>query len=265
MNYSPHQLLVFEKTKEKNRKIATKDLAIHELTHLEYPNHKTAVYIMSQVENPDYVVIYTYGGTVPHMFSLSETGEITEECKLQFTWEWMKHWLSQKVAIVIFDMPSYFAAGMFTTSFYRLSKDRMRESLALIDLVKSKFPKSKIAWHGLSYGTHEAAKISQVETAVEKVVLSSGPWHVLEDFDDHHQGARLDWYDITTAKVPVLVVQHKLEKLEKATEAMSKTDSITVSNSVSSIDGHFFRGRQASVVKSICDWLRGHPYPKELL
>jgi hypothetical protein len=211
------------------------------------------------------VVIYTYGGTVPHIFSVTDSGEIVEECKVQFTWEWMPQWLNQNVAIVIFDMPDYFKANMSTPSFYRVSKDRMRETHDLVSLVKEKFPDSKVAWHGLSYGCNEAAKVSQVEGLVDKVVLSSAPWHVLDDVDEYHQGARLNWYLIEDAKVPVLIVQHVLEKFEKASAEMGKTDSITVHNSVTQHDGHFFRRRQAIVVKHICDWIRGIQIPSDII
>jgi hypothetical protein len=264
MNYSPHQLLVLEKTKEKNRRNSIKDLLVHELHYLEYPNHRTAVYVLSKVEDPDYAVIYTYGGTIPHMFSIDENDNIVEACKIQFTWEWMQHWLNQNVAVIIFDMPDYFKANMSTPSFYRISNDRMRESLALVDLVNTRFPESKIAWHGLSYGCHEAARMSQVDSLVEKTVLSSAPWHVLDDVDQFHQGLRMDWFNTDTVIKPMLVVQHITEKHERAAQEMSKFDSVTVTNNVTEHDGHFFRKRQAAVVKLICDWLRSHPIPKEI-
>lgn len=262
--YSPRQLLIFEKTKEKNRKAAVKDLAINELDYLEYPMHRTAIYYMSRVENPDYVVIYTYGGTIPHIFRYNENGEIVEACKLQFTWEWMEKWLSNNVAIAILDAPSYFQVNMSMPSSYRLTNDRMRECLHCIDRVAERFPNSKLAWHGLSYGTIEASRLSELDTKLEKIVLSSAPFHVLENWDEFHQGVRLDKYDVSKATVPVLIVQHVTEKFEKATEEMNKTDSITVTNRNTPADGHYFRRRQIRVVKAICDWIRGHEIQKEI-
>ena len=262
--HTPHQFLIYEKTKEKNRRDIISNVVIQELEFLEYPKHKTAVYILSNVPDPDCVVIYTYGGTMPHMFERNADGEIVENSKVQFTWEWMRYWLGQGVAMVIFDMPDYFKASMHVTSFYRTSNDRLRESIEVVKRVKDRFPDSKIVWHGLSYGTNEAAKISQVDCGLDSVILSSAPWHVAADFDEYHQGARLDWYDVSTSKVPVLIVQHQLEKFEKAIEEMNKTDSITVTNTVTQDDGHFFRRRQSTVVKHICDWARGHPIPKEI-
>lgn len=264
MNYTPHQLLIYEKTKEKNRREIVSNAVINEIDFLEYPKHRTAMYTLSNVANPDCVVIYTYGGTTPHIFEQADDGAVIDNTNDQFTWEWMRYWLGQGVAIVIFDMPDYFKNSMHVTSFYRTSNDRLRESIEVVKRVKDKFPNAKIVWHGLSYGTNEASRISQVDCGLDGVILSSAPWHLVANYDQYHQGARLDWYDVSTSKVPVLIVQHILEKFEKATEEMSKTDSITVTNNVSQDDGHFFRKRQSTVVKHICDWARGHPIPKEI-
>jgi len=263
--FSPRQLIVLEKTKEKNRRQATADLVINELEYMEYPFHRTAIYYMSRVENPDYVMIYTYGGTIPHMFYQSESGEILEECKLQFTWEWMGKWLDNNIAVAILDVPTYFRVNSSLPSSYRMTDDRMRECLQAIDYVATRFPNARIAWNGMSYGSVEAARVSMVSTRVEKVILTSAPFHRLEGWDEYHQGTRLDWYDVAQAKAPVLIVQHKTEVHEKAAEEMSKTDSITVSNSSTPNDGHYFKRRQVRVVAAVCNWIRGIDYPKEIL
>jgi hypothetical protein len=262
--YSPRQLFIFEKVKEKNRKEATNNLVINELEFMEYPVHRTAIYYLSRVKNPDYVVIYTYGGTNPHIFHYNEQGEIAEECKLQFTWEWMDKWLSNNVAIAILDVPTYFRINSSLPSSYRNTPDRLRECLQAIDCVAARFPHAKIAWHGMSYGCIEASRISLLETKVEKVVLTSGPFHILEGWDEYHQGARLDKYDVSQAKVPVLIAHHKTEVFDKAKEEMAKTDSILVTNSSTSSDGHYFRRRQIRVVAAICDWIRGNDFPREI-
>ena len=262
--FSPRQLIVLEKTKEKNRRQATENLAINELEYMEYPAHRTAIYYLSRVANPDYVMIYTYGGTIPHMFYQSPSGEILEECKLQFTWDWMGKWLDNNIAVAILDVPSYFRVNSSLPSSYRMTDDRMRECLHAIDCVANRFPDAKIAWNGMSYGSVEAARVSMVETRVDKIVLTSAPFHLLDGWDEYHQGVRLDWYDVHQAKSPVLIVQHKTEKHEKATEEMSKTDSITVCNSSTDVDGHYFRRRQIKVIAAVCDWIRGNDYPREI-
>jgi len=262
--YSPRQLIVLEKTKEKNRKQATAGLAINELEYMEYPKHRTAIYYLSRVENPDYVMIYTYGGTIPHIFYQSESGEILEECKLQFTWDWMGKWLDSNIAVAILDVPTYFRVNSSLPSSYRMTNDRMRECLQAIDCVAARFPESKIVWNGMSYGSIEASRVSMLETKLEKVILTSAPFHVLEGWDDYHQGVRLNWYDVTQAKVPVLIVQHETEKHEKAAEEMSKTDSITVTNSSTAADGHYFKRRQLRVIEAVCNWIRGNDFPREI-
>ena len=263
--YSPRQLIVLEKTKEKNRKQATADLVINELEYMEFPFHRTAIYYLSRVANPDYVMIYTYGGTIPHMFYKSASGEILEECKLQFTWDWMGKWLANNIAVAILDVPSYFRVNSSLPSSYRITDDRMRECLQAIKCTAEKFPESKIVWNGMSYGSIEASKISLASTQVEKVILTSAPFHRLDGWDDYHQGQRLDWYDVSQATVPVLIVQHKTEKHEKAELEMSKTDSITVSNSSTPSDGHYFKRRQIRVVDAVCNWIRDQDFPREIL
>ena len=253
---------VLKKIYKKHRDATLRDLLIKELDFLEYPNHRTAVYTISKVQDPDYVVIYTYGGHSPHLFYTNDDGGIDELTEIQFTWEWMQYWLDNNVAIAIFDMPDYFKHSMFVPSFYRITDDRMRESRQVVDLLESKFPNAKLAWHGLSFGAAEAAKISLQQTKISKVILSSATWHLLDDHDTYHQGVRLNWYNVESATIPVLIVQHETEKFEYVAEQMTKTDSITVKNDVPQEDGHFFRQRQSQVVNSICNWLRGNPIPK---
>lgn len=262
----PDRNLVLKKIQDKKRKFVLRNTVINELSFLEYPQHRTAVYTISEVSDPDYVVIYTYGGYHPHFFHETEHNEIDELGMGQFTWEWLGHWLEQKVAIVIVDMPDYYQHSMFVPSLYRFSNDRKREITQVVDVVKTRFPSSNLAWAGFSFGCAEATTISLEETQLDKVVLCSGTWHTLEGFDEWHQGARLDWYNVTDCKKPVLIVQHEKEKFEKATEQMSLTDSITVANmDVSKDDGHFFKDREKEVATSIVSWLRNKEFPKEIL
>lgn len=264
MNKSIDRNAILKKLYEKHRSLVVKDTVINELDFLEYPKHATAVYTLSKVQDPDYVVIYTYGGHNPHIFYNNDDGAVSELAEMQFTWEWMHHWLDNNVAIAIFDMPDYFKHSMFVPSFYRITSDRLREAKRVVEIVANKFPNSKLAWHGLSFGAIEAAKISLEDTQISKVILSSATWHTLDDHDTYHQGVRLNWYNVEDAKVPVLIVQHQTEKFEYATEQMTKTDSITVNNDVPQDDGHFFRGRQLQVVNAMCDWLRDNTIPKEI-
>jgi hypothetical protein len=262
MNKSLDRGEVLKKIYSKHRARVVENTLINELDFLEYPKHSTAVYTLSKVTDPDYVVIYTYGGHNPHMFYMDENGKVDEHTALQFTWEWMRHWLDNNVAVAIFDMPDYFKQYMFVPSFYRITDDRLRESKQVIDLISNKFPNAKLAWHGLSFGAADAAKISLEHTKLSKVILSSATWHLLDDHDSYHQGVRLNWYNVEDAKVPVLIVQHQTEKYDYVTEQMDKTESITVKNDVPQDDGHFFRQRQQQVVTEICNWLRDKPIPK---
>jgi hypothetical protein len=264
MNKSIDRNVILKKLYEKHRAAAVKDTVINELDFLKYPQHNTAIYTLSKVQDPDYVVIYTYGGHNPHIFHTINDGVVSELAEMQFTWEWMHHWLDNNVAIAIFDMPDYFRHNMFVPSFYRLTPDRMRESKQVVELIASKFPNSKLAWHGLSFGAIEAAKISLEDTRISKVILSSATWHTLHDHDAYHQGVRLNWYNVADATVPVLIVQHQTEKFEYVTEQMTKTDSITVKNDVPQDDGHFFRGRQMQVVNAMCNWLRNTTIQREI-
>lgn len=242
------------------------NFAIYELDHLVYPAHKTAYVTLSKVPDPDVVVIYTYGGLVPHHFYKDENGRITDKTGFnqQFTYEWLGHWLDNNVAMVIFDIPDYFIANghPWANSFYRRSKDRLREAKQLINIIHEKFPNSKITWAGLSFGAQEAALVSLEDTPLHKIANISATWHVVPDVDEHYQGARLNWYNVEDSKTPVLIVMHETEVFEKATLEMSKTDSILVANDVSPEDGHFFRGRQTETIEAICNWFRDKPYPK---
>jgi hypothetical protein len=252
-------------TKQKARSLS--GLQISEIEFLKYPKHQTSVCILSRVADPDTVVIYTYGGLTPHFFYYNADGTIADKTGdgiYQFTWEWMHYWLDQNVAVAIFDVPDYFVAygKGWVGSFYRESLDRRREALQVIDILSNKFPNATLNWFGISYGAIDVANISLIETKLHKIVSASGTWHVLDGVDKHHQGARLDNYDVTDSKTPMLIVMHEKEVWEKAQEQMSKTDSILVTNNVSAEDGHYFRKRQKEVITAICDWFRDKPIPK---
>lgn len=261
---------VLTKIYERNRNNIIKSCKIAKLEFLKYPNHKTAICILSRVENPDVVVAYTYGGLTPHHFQYNTQGQIVDNTLKfhQFTWEWMEHWLNQGVAVAIFDVPDYFTIPDSTiswvSSFYRLSDDRRREAKQMLDLLSEQFPDAKLNWFGLSYGALDAAMISTENTQLHKIVSASGTWHRIADVDEFHQGGRLDWYDVTKATKPVLIVMHEKEVFDHARDQMSKTDSILVTNDVNAADGHFFRQRQDLVVAAICDWYRDKPIPKEI-
>jgi hypothetical protein len=245
-----------------------KSFAVNRLEFLKFPGHLTALYIISRVPDPDTVVLYAYGGTVPHHFYTDHLTNMvrdqTSGKNPQFTWEWIDHWLDQNVAIAIFDFPTYFNANGigWVSSFYRLTDDRRRESLLALDMLADIFPSATLNLFGISYGALDAANISQVDSPLCKIISSSGTWHVVPNLDSYHQGGRLNNYDVSMSKKPVLVVMHKKEVWEKAEEQMAKTDSILVTNDVSREDGHFFRGRQKEVITAMCDWLRDRPIPK---
>lgn len=266
MPYPDRQELL-NRVYHKQRSRALSNLAIAELAFLEYPNHKTAICTLSKTSTPDVVVVYTYGGLTPHHFYYQEDGTITDKTfppYQQFTWEWIHHWLDNNVAVAILDVPDYFTANGigWVSSFYRMSADRRRESLQAIDLLANKFPNAKLTWFGISYGVGDAVNISLVDSRLYKIAMASGCWHVLNNLDVFHQGQRLDGYDVTDSKTPVLIIQHEKEVWEKAQDQMSKTESLLVTNNVSEDDGHFFRKRQQEVVTAICDWFRDKPIPK---
>lgn len=264
----PDRQRVISKMYEKHRDKMLSSCAIARLEFLEYPNHKTAICILSRVPNPDVVVAYTYGGLTPHHFKYDNKGKITDNTLKfhQFTWEWIDHWLEQGVAIAIFDVPDYFVVFNtgygWVSSFYRTSNDRRREAKQMLELLKEQFPESKLCWFGISYGALDAAMISLEETPLHKIVSASGTWHRLEDRDEYQQGGRLDWYDVSNSKTPVLIVMHEKEVFDHARTQMTKTESLLVTNDVSADDGHFFRGRQSRVVTALCDWYRDKPIPK---
>jgi hypothetical protein len=266
MPYPDRQEILNKIYTRKRDSILHGDLAVKSLEFIEYPKHKTPYLVLSRVADPDVVVIYTYGGCTPHHFHFNEEGQIQDHTNTyyQFTWDWMNHWLDQNVAVVIFDVPDYFKAYThpWVSSFYRTSDDRLRESFQLIDIVEQKFPKASINWFGISYGAQDAANISLHKTKLHKIISASATWHVLKDVDKFHQGARLDWYDVTKSTCPVLVIMHEKEVFQKAQQEMLKTDSILVTNSVSADAGHFFSKREAEAVKAMCDWCRDKPIPK---
>jgi hypothetical protein len=266
MPYPDRQEILKKIYARKRDSILHGDLAIKQLEFIERNAHKTAYLTLSRVSNPDSVVIYTYGGATPHHFHFDSDDKIKDHTDTyqQFTWDWMHHWLDQNVAIVIFDVPDYFKAYThpWVSSFYRTSDDRLRESFQLIDIVEQKFPNALINWFGISYGAQDAANISLHKTKLHKIISASATWHVLKDIDKFHQGARLDWYDVTKSTCPVLIVMHEKEVFRKAQEEMLKTDSILVINPVSADAGHFFSKREAEVVKAMCDWCRDKPIPK---
>lgn len=252
---------------KKREKFFSRDFAICELDHLEYPHHKTPYLTLCNVKDPDVVVIYTYGGLVPHHFYKTDEGTITDKTGFhrQFTYHWIDEWLKQNVAMVIFDMPDYLVANghPWANSFYRQTPDRIRESKQLIDIIANKYPNSKIVWAGISYGAQEAALVSLEETALHKIANISGTWHTIPDMDQFHQGVRLDWYNVTDSTKPVLVVMHEKETFEKASIEMTKTDSILVTNDDVTMDeGHFFLRRETEVVEAICNWFRDKTHPK---
>ena len=251
--------------RQRDRFLAS-DFAIYELDHLVYPAHQTAYVTLSKVPDPDVVVIYSYGGNNPHHFYRADSGLITDRTTgqmQQFTYEWMNHWLDNGIAVVIFDVPDYFVVHgqPWVNSFYRKSKDRLREARQLIDIVADRFRSSRVCWAGLSYGAQEAAMVSLEPSRLHKVASISGTWHVIPDVDEFYQGVRLDWYSVEQSCCPVLIVMHEKETFEKAQHEMTLTDSILVTNDVSAEDGHFFRERQAEVVRAICDWFRDKNYP----
>lgn len=252
-------------TRKRDSILLGDDLAIRQLEYIERPHHKTAYVTLCRVPDPDAAVIYTYGGATPHHFHFDKNGNIKDHTDRyhQFTWEWMHHWLDQNVAVIIFDVPDYFKAyeHPWVSSFYRASDDRLNESLQLIDLVEQKFPTATINWFGISYGAQDAANISLHKTKLHKIVSASATWHVLKDIDKYHQGARLDWYDVTKSTCPVLIVMHEKEVFKKAQEEMLKTQSILVTNSVSADAGHFFSKKEAEVITAMCDWYRDKPIP----
>jgi hypothetical protein len=270
MNGTPDREAVLLKIYERQRSAVLTKAKICELEFLEYPNHKTAVCILSRVENPDVVVVYAYGGLVPHHFYKTENGTVSDSTgpgtsmNRQFTWEWLDLWLDQNVAIAILDVPDYFNAHGYpwVSSFYRLSKDRVRESKQCIELVKQRFPEASVNWFGLSYGALDSAMISLEHTDLKKIISASGTWYERPDIDLHHQGARLTWYDVEKSTKPVLIVMHEKEVHNYVKTQMSKTESITVTNDVSEEDGHFFRQRQVEVITAMCNWLRDKPIPK---
>jgi len=251
---------------KKRDRVLSADYAIKELDYLEYPRHKTAILTLSRVADPDVVVIYTYGGLVPHLFYKDSRGQITDHTGLhqQFTYDWINDWLDNNVAVAIFDMPSYFFANghPWASSFYRTSPDRLREARQTIDLMSQRYPAARIVWAGMSYGCQEAAMISLEDTQLYKIASISGTWHVLPNYDAYQQGTRLDWYSVEQARTPILIAMHEKEVFEKAREEMQKTDSILVTNDVSADDGHFFKHREKEVVTAICDWFRDQPIPK---
>lgn len=256
----PNKDQILRKMYQKKRDIALSNLAISELSFLEYPKHSTAICILSRVTNPDIVVAYTYGGTEPHIFSYDRYGNITEETEKQFTWEWMPAWLDQNVAIAIIDVPSYFGFVGLVPSLYRVTDDRKREIKQAVDVLSSRFPESKIVWHGLSYGAAEASVLSTEDTKLHKIAVSSAPWEFLEDHDTYHQGVRLNNYDVSTSKIPFLIAIHEKEIGNKATEQMQKTESVIVKNDVSLEDAHFFRGKQVEAITAMCNWFRDKPF-----
>jgi len=249
---------------QKKRETALANLEVAELSFLEYPNHKTAICIISRVPNPDVVVAYTYGGIEPHIFSYDQYGNITENTEKQFTWEWMPTWLDQGVAIAIIDVPSYFGMVGLVPSLYRLTSDRKREIMQSIDVLGERFPDAKIVWHGLSYGTAEASILSMEDTKLHKIAMSSAPWEWLDGHDLYHQGVRLNNYDSSMSKVPLLIAIHEKEIGNKALEEMQKTEHIIIKNDVSLEDAHFFRGRQVEAITAMCDWFRDKPIPKTI-
>jgi len=267
----PDRQQVINKIVERTRDKLISSLPLARLEFLEYPHHKTAICILSKVANPDVVVIYTYGGLIPHHFHYTPAGKIADKTHEapQFTWEWIEHWLNQNVAIAIFDVPDYFIATAqrlaWVNSFYRMSSDRTREAKQTIDLLSDQFPESKITWFGISYGALDAAMISLEDTKLYKIISASGTWHVIPDRDAYNQGGRLDWYDVASAKTPVLIVMHEKEVFDHARDQMTKTESLLVTNNVSVADGHFFRCRQNAVVTAMCDWYRDKPIPKIIL
>ena len=242
--------------------------AIARLEFIQRPHHKTAVCILSRVANPDTVVVYTYGGLNPHHFKYNNQGEIIDNTINfpQFTWEWMELWLDQGVAVAIFDVPDYFVIPLYNiswvSSFYRLTNDRGNEAIQLLDMLVAQFPSAKINWFGISYGALDAAMIGDRDSPLYKIVSASATWNRNTEFDEYHQGARLNHYDVTTSKKPVLIIMHEKEVCSHARDQMTKTDSLLVTNDVSAEDGHFFRGRQSQVVQAICDWFRDKPIPK---
>lgn len=258
--------LLLKKIQGKKRNAASKDAVLNELDFLSYPQHSTALYTISNVQEPEHVVIYSYGGYLPHLFHYTDDNVVEEHVVGQFTWDWIGYWVERNIAVVIMDMPDFYKHSMFVPSLYRYSNGRKRECLDAIDLVSKKFPSAKLTWAGFSFGCSEASTVSLEDTKLDKIVVCSGTWHLLDGFDEWHQGARLHWYDVEHSKKPVLIVQHTQEKFEKATEQMTKTDSITVSNSeVSKDDGHFFKNKERSVAHAIIDWIQDKPYPKEIL
>jgi hypothetical protein len=266
MSYPDRHKVLTRIYERKRARILSSNLAICDLEHLTYPNHRTGICILSRVPNPDVVVAYTYGGHIPHHFYKQDDGTISDTTgeHHQFTWEWIEHWLDQNVAVAIFDVPDYFLAfgKGWVSSFYRLSPDRVREAHQMLALLETRFPDSTLCWFGVSYGALEAAAISLEETNLHKIASSSGTWYTKPDIDLYHQGARLDWYTVADSKTPVLIVMHEKEVREKAQEQMQLTESLLVTNDVSEDDGHFFRERQAEVVAAICNWFRDKPIPK---
>jgi hypothetical protein len=266
MPYPDRQEILKKIYTRKRDSILHGDLAIKQLEFIERQKHKTAYLTLSRVANPDTAVIYTYGGCTPHHFYFDPDGQIRDQTDLyyQFTWDWMNHWLDQNVAVIIFDVPDYFKAYThpWVSSFYRTCNDRLQESFQLIDLIEKKFPLATINWFGISYGAQDAANISLHQSKLHKIVSASATWHVLKDIDYYHQGARLDWYDVTKSTCPVLIIMHETEVFDKAREEMLKTESILVTNQVSAEAGHFFSQREVEAITAMCDWYRDRPTPK---
>jgi hypothetical protein len=266
MPYPDRQEILNKLYLRKRDNILLGNLAIKQLEFIERNAHKTAYLTLSRVPDPDVVVIYTYGGTTPHHFYFTNAGKISDKTVKhhQFTWDWIDKWLDQGVAVVIFDVPSYFMAyeNPWVTSFYRASEDRLTESFQLIDIVEQKFSNASINWFGISYGAQDAANISLHPSKLRKIVSASATWHVINGVDKFQQGARLDWYNVADSKCPVLIVMHEKEVFRKAQEEMLKTDSILVANFVPASEGHFFAKKETEVVQAICDWYRDKPIPK---
>lgn len=267
-NLSPDRRQIIGKLSKRNMDKVIKSCTIAKLEFIQRPHHKTAICILSRVTDPDIVVAYTYGGLHPHHFHYNNQGDILDKTphSLQFTWEWIDKWLDQGVAIAIFDVPDYFVIPdsdiSWVSSFYRLSEDRKQEAKQMLNIVSAQFPSAKLNWFGISYGALDAAMISLEDTQLHKIVSASGTWHRLPGVDEYHQGGRLDWYDVERSTKPVLIVMHEKEVFDYAREQMAKTQSLLVTNDVSTDDGHFFRERQPQVVQAICDWLRDKPIPK---
>ncbi|MFK4443550.1 hypothetical protein ABH944_003928 [Caballeronia udeis] len=222
------------------------------------------IYVETGTGSPPWVIVL-FGGNEGALH-LSADGATT--LKGNFLIRTARYWVMQGDAAVLVDTPSDYANGIDDS--FRLGKDSLRDTEAVVKALRQRFPSSKVALVGTSRGTSSVGNAIERDPSLADAFVLTSPVSIAQ-----RGNAGVSGLDADGTKIRVLVVSNQHDACPvalfygaKGLAERNHFDFISVDstegggNRAADCGGHSphgFLGIEAQVLDAINGWLNGQP------